>query len=74
MQPSTKQNAFMAAQKFKRGRGTAWAWISDHEMIIDAECMDQVRVAHGMGGKISNEEIMEFRKEFVACIAKEGFV
>ena len=69
-----KQRAFREAQSFKAGRGRAWPWVSDHDAIVDAVCMDQVRAAVFTGGAITGAEIIEFRTAFVAAIAKMGFV
>ncbi len=71
---SMKQAASQAAKEFKSGRGRAWAWVSDHDAIIDAECMDQVRAAVYTGGTIDGAQVIEFRDAFVAAIAKMGFV
>lgn len=69
-----KQAAFRAAQQFKAGRGRAWAWVGDHDAIIDAECMDQVRAAHYSGGEFTLTQIMEFRAAFKTAIEKMGYV
>lgn len=42
-------------------------------MVIDAECMDQIRAAYGIGEIATSAQIMEFRKSFVEAIANHGF-
>ena len=68
-----KTAAIRAAQEFGKGRGRSWAWIADHDMVVDAECMDQIRAADGTGGTATSAQIMEFRKFFVEEIARHGF-
>jgi hypothetical protein len=68
-----KEAASRAAQEFARGRGRSWAWIADRDMIIDAECTDQTRAAHGTGGTATSDQIMMFRTFFIEAIAKKGF-
>lgn len=68
-----KQRAIRAAKKFPTGRGLAWPWVKLTAALIDAECMDQVRIAHNAGGELTVAEIMEFRDEFVAALKAAGF-
>jgi hypothetical protein len=73
MMMTMKEAAIRAAREFKAGRGRAWSWIADRDMIIDAECMDQIRAAYGTGGTATSGQIMEFRRFFIEAIAKYGF-
>jgi hypothetical protein len=70
-----KQRARRAANEFKAGRGRAWAWVGDRDMIIDAVCMDEIRAAYCVSAEtISPAEIMEFRSMFVENITKMGYL
>jgi hypothetical protein len=68
-----KQLAYRQAREFKVGRGRAWPWLANKDMIVDAEVMDHVRAAQHEGRTIDSDWLLEFRSALVEALAKQGY-
>lgn len=72
-----RQQARQYARDFKgSSRARAWWFVNMHMEIIDSVVMDRVRAAYSVNAEypMTPEEMMAFRKAFVAEIAKMGFL
>lgn len=63
------------AADFKRRRGIGWPWIGCRDELIDAEVLDQIRIAWAVDPQatFTPDEILAFRTYLVEELAKNGY-